>query len=502
MRALAAASLLVLSACAATDPGAPPFCFVVVDAATGRGVPLVELETVNGVVHVTDNAGVAVVEEPGLEGQEVWFFVRSHGYRVAADGFGYRGVRATVVRGGRHTLAIERVNVAERLYRVTGAGLYRDSALAGLGAPLREPLLDGGVLGQDSVVNAVYGGRLCWFWGDTNRAEYPLGNFAVAGAWSALPEHGGLPPATGVDLHYFTGDDGFARPMCPLEGPGPVWIDGLMVLRHAEREVMLCHYARMQDLGVRHEHGIARWSDEQLRFEKIAELPLETRLHPAGHPLRAAGADGEWLYFPNPYPALRVAARLEDVLRPARYEAYTCLLPGARFDQSAPALARDAGGALSWGWRADTDPVSPSQWEQMVRDGHVRDGEGWMSLADPDTGERVVAHGGSVCWNEYRQRWIMIALQAGGSSFLGEVWYAEAPELLGPWQRARKVVTHDRYSFYNVKQHPYFDGDGGRFVYFECTYTKAFSGQDHATPRYDYNQVMYRLDLSDERLWP
>jgi hypothetical protein len=28
----------------------------------------------------------------------------------------------------------------------------------------------------------------------------------------------------------------------------------------------------------------------------------------------------------------------------------------------------------------------------------------------------------------------------------------------------------------------------------------AFSGTKTPTPRYDYNQVMYRLDLADERL--
>jgi hypothetical protein len=83
---------------------------------------------------------------------------------------------------------------------------------------------------------------------------------------------------------------------------------------------------------------------------------------------------------------------------------------------------------------------------------------------------------------------------------LGETWYAEADTLLGPWVYARKVVTHDRYSFYNPKHHPMFDQDGGRLVYFEGTYTHTFSGNDDPTPRYDYNQIMYRLDLDDPRL--
>src|SRR5262249_10300175 len=55
---------------------------------------------------------------------------------------------------------------------------------------------------------------------------------------------------------------------------------------------------------------------------------------------------------------------------------------------------------------------------------------------------------------------------------------------------------------YNPKQHPYFDQEGGRFIYFEGTYSHTFSGNEHPTPRYDYNQIMYRLDLADERLRP
>ena len=99
------------------------------------------------------------------------------------------------------------------------------------------------------------------------------------------------------------------------------------------------------------------------------------------------------------------------------------------------------------------------------------------------------------------QRWVMIAVESYGStSLLGEVWYAEADTPLGPWVYARKIVTHDKYSFYNPKQHPMFDKDGGRIIFFEGTYTTTFSGNPDPTPRYDYNQIMYQLDLSDPRL--
>jgi hypothetical protein len=66
---------------------------------------------------------------------------------------------------------------------------------------------------------------------------------------------------------------------------------------------------------------------------------------------------------------------------------------------------------------------------------------------------------------------------------------------------ARKIATHNKYSFYNPKQHPYFDQGGGRTVFFEGTYSITFSGSpETATPRYDYNQIMYRLSLDDPRL--
>ena len=99
------------------------------------------------------------------------------------------------------------------------------------------------------------------------------------------------------------------------------------------------------------------------------------------------------------------------------------------------------------------------------------------------------------------QRWLMICVESlGSTSFLGEVWCAEADTPLGPWVYARKIVTHDKYSFYNPKQHPMLDQDGGRVIFFEGTYTTTFSGNPDPTPRYDYNQMMYRLDLDDSRL--
>ena len=91
-------------------------------------------------------------------------------------------------------------------------------------------------------------------------------------------------------------------------------------------------------------------------------------------------------------------------------------------------------------------------------------------------------------------------LESFGTSMLGEMWFAEADTPLGPWTYARKIVTHEKYSFYNPKQHPMFDKEGGRIIFFEGTYTSMFSGNPEQTPRYNYNQIMCKLDLADPRL--
>jgi hypothetical protein len=95
----------------------------------------------------------------------------------------------------------------------------------------------------------------------------------------------------------------------------------------------------------------------------------------------------------------------------------------------------------------------------------------------------------------------VIGGQFGGTkSFLGEVWYSEGPSPTGPFSKAVKIVSHDGQSFYNVCHHDTLDEQGGRIVSFEGTYTNSFTKNVAPTPRYEYNQVLYRLDLDAEPL--
>ena len=101
---------------------ADPFAIQVIDADSGRGVPLVSLRITPDQVWVTDSNGYAAIDEAVLMGRRVFFHVASHGYEHAQDGFGYRGTALEVNPGGAATIRVNRTNIAERLYRITGRG--------------------------------------------------------------------------------------------------------------------------------------------------------------------------------------------------------------------------------------------------------------------------------------------------------------------------------------------------------------------------------------------
>lgn len=163
------------------------FAIQVVDEQTGRGVPMVELKTTSCLCYETDSDGYVAFYEPGLMNRTVWFDVASHGYEFPADMFGSRGVKLVTRPGATAKIKIKRLNIAERLYRITGEGIYRDSELLGRKPPVAQPPLNAEITGQDGILNAIYRGQLYWFYGDTLRASYALGNYSMTGATSVLP---------------------------------------------------------------------------------------------------------------------------------------------------------------------------------------------------------------------------------------------------------------------------------------------------------------------------
>ncbi len=409
-----------------------------VDSETGRGVPLVELRA-NGRVWVSDSAGWIAFVEPELLGQ-------SQSFELVSHGFVGRDVELTLAEGGRSELSIERRIPAERLYRVTGGGIYRDSVLLGEPTPLAEPLLNAQVVGVDSTHTAVHDGRLFWVWGDTLRPSYVLGHFATAGATSALPIAGGLDPSVGVDLDYFVGEDGFSRGVADVAEEGLVWTSGLVSIPGDPPE-LIGSYVNIGSGGGRVGAGMLRWDPDAESFEVLVEFPEETLSEPSG----TAFLEGDFVYFTDIAGGDGFSARFRTVRVPAGLESL----------------------------------ADPTTYLTTLSNNQLAD-----AFSDRD----VEGHIGSVFWNEHLGRYLRIFARAWGEdAFLGETWVAVADTPMGPWVWASQVVTHDDYSFYNPRQHPEFDD--GPLVYFEGTYSHTFSDAQRPSPRYDYNQVMYRLDL-------
>ena len=488
-------ALLGVVSAASAGPG-DYFSIRVVDADTGRGVPLVELRTTDDVVCYTDGDGYVAWNELGRMDGDVWFTVASWGYQFEPAAFGIHGVVLHPAGGGRAELKVKRTHIAERLYRLTGRGTYRDSILLGL----KPPVVEGSVTGQDTVQTAVYRGKMFWIWGDTNRADFPLGNFHTTAATSPLP--GGFDPERGIPYTYFT--DRAGKNVAPMvDVPGfddrPIWVDGLMVTGAGAGEKLFARYCAVDKAMKPVRSGVLLFDDGAKRFREAAVIPAGAKLFPSDHPLVVADGGRDYFYFPRPFCTVRVAADEKSVVYLSAYQGYTCVAPDG-------SVTRDPAGGLVWSWRTGADPVGPDEADRLIATGKIKADESPYRLRDAGTKKPVKIHNGSVAWNPYLKRYLMLFGQQGGDSVLGEIWMASADHVEGPWVDAVKVASHglkgNVQDLYNPMQHPELAGAGGRVVYFEGTFVNTFTGNPITVPRYNYNQLMYRVDLADPRLKP
>jgi hypothetical protein len=442
--ALLAGSLLSASAL-------EPCRIQVVDKENGWPVPLVELRTTHGLRFVTDNAGLIACDAPELMGRETWFGIIGHGYGVAKDGFGMHGVRITPHPGGSEKIEVTRTNLALRVGRITGAGIFAESQKLGLETSWTESCS----FGCDSLQLTTHDGKLHWLWGDTVFSNYPLGVFDMTGATTRLQPLDSPEPPLRLKLDYFRDPKGLPAGMVPMPGGGPTWASGLISIPDKTGTARLvCSFSKIKPPLDPYETGLAVWNSQTSRFEKLRSLWTKSAesprppAFPEGHVVRWKDAEGHgWLLFGDPFPVLKC---------PDTFEAWSDPTTWQKID--APVFLKNAGG-----------------------------------------GKEVKVHRGGIAWNSFRKRWVTVFTQDMGSpSAYGEIWYAESKgnSPLGPWGAAVKVLTHEDYTFYNPILHPEFASDGSPLLYFEGTYTRTFSGNHEPTPRYEYNQMLYRLDLS------
>jgi hypothetical protein len=432
---------------------AEPCRVEIVEKGSGWPVPLVELRTTHQLRFVSDNNGAIAIDAPELMDRQAWFDVRSPGYEVPKDGFGNRGVRLTASPGKTLRIEVNRTCLARRLGRVTGAGIFGESQKLGRELDWKES----GVFGQDSIQNAIHRGRLFWVWGDTTIASYPLGIFDGTGATTSTNPLPSFKPPLKIALNYFTEAKGDPRAVAHMAGEGPTWISGLVSLPDREgNSHLVASYMKIKPPLEVYRWGLCVWNDDAAKFDPLhvvwekSEKTPRPPLVPDGHPVFWQATNGQrWLLFGNPFPKFKC---------PAMFEA----------------------------WQDSTT------WQELTPQG---------SLQSDGDGASVKPHSGSIAWNGFRKRWVTVFMQNFGKpSAFGELWYAEADLPTGPWGPAVKILSHDNYTFYNPRLHPEFTPADSPILIFEGTYTKDFADRANPTARYDYNQVIYRLDLDEVKL--
>jgi hypothetical protein len=427
----------------------------VVDSDSGWPVPMVTLETTSSVKFVTDNAGRVAFDAPEFMGQETWLSVSSDGYELPADGFGKRGVRLQMDAGSSFTIKVNRTSIAKRLGRLTGAGTFDESEKLGL----ENTVIQSGITGCDSVQNSVHNGKMFWAWGDTSIPQYDLGIFDSTGAMTEVRPLTTFEPPLRVKFDHFHDSNGKPRGIAKMPGPGPTWLTGVISLPDKDgKDHLVAMYLKSKPPMEGYEAGLCVWNEQKSEFEHRQTIWTKSQAAakhppmPGGHGITMTDEQGKkWALFGDPLPTLKCAATYE-----------------------------------AWQNRESWQVLQP-------QDGLIAAG----------TGQPVKPASGSIAWNAFRHRWVTVFMQVfGRPSGFGEVWYAEADSPFGPWGPAVKVLSHKNYSFYNPALHPEFTPPDSPILLFEGTHSTTFADHAEPTPRYEYNQILYRLDLDDPKLAP
>jgi hypothetical protein len=428
---------------------AGPARIEIVDDDNGWPVPLVELRTNSGLRFVSDNAGVIALDAPELFGREVFFHVQGHGYGVPKDGFGHRGLRLTPEAGSVHRVEVERSSLAKRLGRLTGSGLFTESAR--FDEEMAHP--ESGVVGCDSIQLAEYRGRLFHLWGDTTLFHYPLGIFDSTAATTPTRPFANLEPPLRPDFRLFRDrDTGRPRGVAPIPGDGPTWLGGMIaVTDRTGAERLVATYAKIRPPLEAYEVGLCVWNDDLAEFERHRVVWEKSDgpkpRHPHGHPVRWTDESGTaWLLFGDPFPSLKCRDSFEAWENPGAWK----VVDVAEFPKAAE----------------DGTPTEP--------------------------------HRGSIAWSEWRGKWVCVFTRKfGDRSAFGEIRFTESPSPFGPWSPSIPILEHDHYTFYNPRIDRELTPADADFLVFEGTFTRTFSKTSEATPRHDYNQILYRLDFAD-----
>lgn len=171
-----------------------------------------------------------------------------------------------------------------------------------------------------------------------------------------------------------------------------VWVESLMLITDPTgTERLVATWARVGDDLEPVERGVAVFDDAAREFRPIAPMPAD-RKHRSSHPVRVIEGGRAWWYL---YPHHRVPDDWHAVQDPAAYESYTCSGPGL---------------APSCTWRPGAPFLEdPTEERRAIAEGRLHPDAAHFALVDVETGRSMTSGTGSIAWNDYRGRWVMIA---------------------------------------------------------------------------------------------
>jgi hypothetical protein len=301
------------------------------------------------------------------------------------------------------------------------------------------------------------------------------------------------------------GEGPFVAPMAPPELTSthfPVWIGGIVSLNASG---MFAFFTKGGMTAT--SWGLLKWNEGLSRFDLAwirnttdDQMSLEMKLK-AGLNGAQSSFDGDGnILFTSAYASIRTKATEEGLMNLDSYEAFTALLPGSTMTK--PVLDRSSG-KLRYAWRTGAPPLTESDEQELLRQGLMDKSELWISLKQKTTDTLIVLRRGSTHWNRKLQAWLLLS-----SGNPGTIWAAKSERPEGPYREAVLVATHNSTgsgrsddsdkatNFYNPTQHVFFDEDEGETIYFSGTFVTSFAPQHFATARYDYNSIMYRINVS------
>ena len=455
-----------------------------VDSADGRPIPLVIATATDKTVVVSDNAGYICLPVSVPQGTAYYINLVSPGYDIPTDGFGYKGIQLQVGNKVKQ-IRLRRTSIAQRSGRVTGIGKYLHGQTLGVIAGHTETPLTG----MDSVQTAAVSGKRYAFYGDTNWTGYPLGNFRTTSG--IVRRQSGLPNCPYL-IDYSVDAMGQARPSVAESAgnKGVTWISGVINIGGS----IVAYANHRQSLERQLAHGFVRWNPVTKMFGDFQAIPETSWRHLDGHPFIHRQSQMDYVLFGHAIPNVRVPADMLSIRSGQFYETFTCLLSNGAVDI-------DEAGEPSWRWRRDGTPIDAEREAALVKSGSLKREQCRYLLTEHATNRTVTPHRGSVRWNAYLRRWLLVFTAIHErESVLGELFIAAGKSPTGPWSDCIKVATHPKYSFYNPLHHEWLDQKGGKLITIEGTYTNTFSGNSVPTPQYDYNQLTYIVDLGDARL--